>query len=143
MSSISRTNNRCYQHTCDANWARQTSDRRNTSEGVLMHTRCAVFRRGSGRSIWDQRLGTIVEPCRVQRRQRSLGCDTTPRPGRLRHVDCNFFLEQSLNSRKVVQHAKVLGSDNLADVCIKGLNAELMTLHASAADGRCSAGRPT
>ena len=39
----------------------------------------------------------------------------------------------------VAQYATVLESDN-ADMCTKGLNAELMTRHMSAVDGRCSAG---
>ena len=46
---------------------------------------------------------------------------------RLKHVDCNFFIcteVQSLSARKVVQYVKVPGSDNPADVCTKGLNAE-------------------
>ena len=63
--------------------------------------------------------------------------------GRLRHVDCVVLFVQSLNARKVVQYAKASGSDNPADVCTKGLNAELMTKHVSDMDGRYSAGRPT
>ena len=43
---------------------------------------------------------------------------------RLRRVDCNFLFVQSLNARKVVRYAKVLGSDNPA------------TKHVSAVDGR-------
>ena len=60
--------------------------------------------------------------------------------GRLRNVDCNFLSVQTLNARKVVHNAKVLGSDHLADIC---LNVELMTRHEPAVDGRCNAGRPT
>ena len=44
---------------------------------------------------------------------------------------------------KVAQCAIVLGSDNSADVCSKGLNAKLMTKHVSLVDGRCSAGGAT
>ena len=59
---------------------------------------------------------------------------------RLRHVECNCLFVQSRNARKVVQYAKVLGSDNLAEIFTMGLNAELMTKHVSAVDGRHSAG---
>ena len=37
---------------------------------------------------------------------------------------------------------KVPGRDYPADICTKGLNAELMTKHMSAVVGRYSAGRP-
>ena len=63
--------------------------------------------------------------------------------GNPRHVDCSFLFVQSLKVREAVQCAKTPGSDNPADVCTEGLNAELMTKHVSAVDGRYSAGIPT
>ena len=59
-------------------------------------------------------------------------------------MSCNLLFVQSLNARKVVHHAKsVGGSDDPADICTKGLNAELTKKHVSVVDGRYSAGRPT
>ena len=57
-------------------------------------------------------------------------------------MDCNFLFLQSLNARKVVKCAKVSEGDNPADVCSKNLNAEFMTKHVSAVDGRWGEGRP-
>ena len=49
-------------------------------------------RRGDGLSICDQRLRTIVEHRRVQRRQRSIECDTTPRPGEIQARGLQFLI---------------------------------------------------
>ena len=84
-----------------------------------------------------------MEHGRVKRRPRSLWCDATQRLGWLIHVDCSFLVVKNLDALKVVQYAKEPGSDNSAHVCTLGLNAELMTKHVSALDGRYSAGRPT
>ena len=54
-----------------------------------------------------------------------------------------YWFVQSLNARKVVQHAKASGINTPVDICTKGLNAELMAKHVSVLDGRYSAGRST
>ena len=141
----------------DASWASNASDRRSTSGGVLMHgSHCIkswsktpslvalssaeselyATMKASAEAMGFQSvirdLVTIVDHGRVQRRQRSLGVIQRQGLGRLRHLDGNFLLVQSLVARKVVQYTKVLGSDILADMCSSGLNVELMTRYVSA-----------
>ena len=91
--------------------------------------------------ICDQRLGTFVEHRRAQRRQLSLGCDTTPRLGETQTRGLQFLLCAELERATCGAVCDGARSDNPAD--IKGFNAELMTKHVSAVGGRYSAGRPS
>ena len=60
---------------------------------------------------------------------------------RLNHVDCSFLFVRILIAGKLVQCAKVPGSDNPADICTKGLNAQLMPKYVSAVDAMYDAGK--
>ena len=62
--------------------------------------------------------------------------------GRLRHVDCSFLFVQSLSARKVAQFSKVPGRDNPADICTKGIGAEIIARHVKTVGGRPCSGRP-
>ena len=42
--------------------------------------------------------------------------------GKLRHIDCSYLFVQNLNAEKIIKFSKVIGTENPADLCTKGLS---------------------
>ena len=42
--------------------------------------------------------------------------------GKFRHIDCSYLFVQNLNAEKIIKFSKVLGTENPADLCTKGLS---------------------
>ena len=42
--------------------------------------------------------------------------------GELRHIDCSYLFVQNLNAEKIIKFSKVIGTENPADLCTKGLS---------------------
>ena len=163
-STSSRTSKRCKQHTAMQNWASNAPTRRSTSGGVLMQISHYIKSLSKPQSLIalssaESELYALVnasaEAMDFQSVMRDLGeswstvvcSDASAALGVIQfqslEKDDNYWFVQSLNARNVVQYAKVSGSNTPADVCTKGLNAELMAKHVSVLDGRYSARRST
>ena len=62
--------------------------------------------------------------------------------GKLRHIDCSYLFVQNLNAEKVIRFSKVAGNDNPADLCTKGLSADIIKRHTDHTRAVFSDGRP-
>ena len=155
--------------TCsDANWASNKTDRKSTSGGVIMHGKHYIKSWSKTQSLValssaESELYAIVKASSetlglmsiVKDMNKSftsalfsdasaaLGVVQRQGLGKLRHIDCSYLFAQNLNAEKVIRFSKVAGSDNPADLCTKGLGAELIRRHTEHANSVFSDGRPS
>ena len=131
----------------DANWASNKTDRKSTSGGTIMHGLHYIKSWSKTQSLValssaESELYAIVKASSETLGLRTIFGDLNKKftstilsdasaalgiiqrqgLGKLRHIDCSYLFVQNLNAEKIIKFSKVLGTENPADLCTKGLS---------------------
>jgi hypothetical protein len=151
----------------DANWASNKVDRKSTSGGLVMHgthhikfwskTQSVVALSSAESELYAivkasaevlglrstfQDIGLNFASTIYSDATAALGIIQREGLGRIRHIDCGYLFVQNLNAEKIIRYAKVLGTENPADLGTKGLKDELLKKHTQFSRAELTDGRP-